>query len=66
MKSPEDGNAYTSTQNIHPDAGLLVETSSSVFIVCIEEHFQSVILDVGIADYFLGDGLVVGELFLHL
>lgn len=51
---------------IHPDADLLVETSRSVFIICIEEHFQSVILDVGIANYFLRDGFVVTELFLHL
>lgn len=51
---------------IHPGADLLLETSRSVFIICIEEHFQGVILDVGIANYFLRDGLVVAELVLHL
>lgn len=48
------------------DLDLLVETSGSIFTVCIEEHFYSVILNMGIANYFLRDGFIVAELLLHL
>lgn len=45
---------------------LLVEASRSVLVVGVQKHLNGVVLDVGVADHLLGDGLVVRQLFLHL
>lgn len=45
---------------------LLVEPSWSILIVSIQEHLDGVVLDVGIANNFLVDRLVVRKFILHL
>lgn len=37
------------------DKDLLVEAATTVFIVCIDEHLEGVVLDVGVAHHLLGD-----------
>lgn len=45
---------------------LLVEVSGSVLVVGIQEHLEGIVLDVGITHHLLTDGVVVGQLRLHL
>lgn len=43
-----------------------MEASRTVLVVGVQKHLNGVVLDVGVANHLLGDGLVVRQLFLHL
>lgn len=45
---------------------LLVKSPSSIFIVCIQKHFQSIILHMGTANYFLSNSFIISQLLFHL
>lgn len=45
---------------------LLVKSSSAIFIICIQKHFQSIILQVGRTNYFLSNSFIITQLFLKL
>lgn len=43
-----------------------MEASRTVLVVGVQKHLNGVVLDVGVANHLLGDGLIVRQLFLHL
>lgn len=45
---------------------LLVKSCSPVFIICIQKHFQSIILQMGTTNYFLSNSFIITQLFLKL
>lgn len=69
LSTENAGTGETSGDASGADRGqrlLLVEASRSVLVVGVQKHLNGVVLDVGVADHLLGDGLVVRQLFLHL
>lgn len=45
---------------------LLVKSSSTIFIICIQKHFQSIILQMSRTNYFLSNSFIITQLFLKL
>lgn len=43
-----------------------MEASGSVLVVGVQEHLEGVVLNVGVTHHLLTDGVVVGQLRLHL
>lgn len=45
---------------------LLVKSSSTIFIICIQKHFQCIILQMSRTNYFLSNSFIITQLFLKL